>query len=159
MPSLYEHAGGHEALHQLEDAFYSSVLADPLLQPLFGAGNPLHVDHLTAFTSESFGGPDRFTRELGFEHLIAVHRGLNITEAQRVRFVQLYLAALDEVGMPDDAPFREAVRSHLEFGSQVAMQNSNATNEDELHPLRQVPRWTWDGDNADGPTSERHLDG
>jgi hemoglobin len=52
--------------------------------------------------------------------------------------------------MPDDAPFREAVRSHLEFGSRVAMQNSNATNEDELHPLRQVPRWAWDGDNEDG---------
>jgi hemoglobin len=60
------------------------------------------------------------------------------------------MGALDEVGMPDDAPFREAVRSHLEFGSQVAMQNSNATNEDELHPLGQVPRWTWDGDNEDG---------
>jgi hemoglobin len=87
MPSLYEHAGGQEALHGLEDVFYASVLADTVLQPLFGAGNPLHVDRLTAFTSESFGGPDRFTRELGFEHLIAVHRGLNITDAQRVRFV------------------------------------------------------------------------
>jgi len=54
LPSLYEHAGGEEALHQLEDSFYSSVLSDPL----FGAGKPEHVDHLTAFTAESFGGPD-----------------------------------------------------------------------------------------------------
>lgn len=86
MPSLYEHAGGEEALHRLEDLFYASVLADPLLQPLFGEGRPHHVDHLTAFTAESFGGPDRFTRELGgFEELIAVHRGLRITEEQRAR--------------------------------------------------------------------------
>jgi len=28
------------------------------------------------------------------------------------------------------------------------MQNSNATTDDELHPLREVPRWTWEGDNA-----------
>ena len=35
MPSLFEHAGGEEALHRLEDIFYSSVLADPVLQPLF----------------------------------------------------------------------------------------------------------------------------
>ncbi len=35
------------------------------------------------FTAESFGGPDRFTRELGFQHLIDVHRGLRITEEQR----------------------------------------------------------------------------
>lgn len=148
MRSLYEHAGGEEALHRLEDIFYSSVLADRVLQPLFGDGRPEHVEHLTAFTAESFGGPDRFTRELGFGHLIDVHRGLHITEAQRQRFVELYLAALDAAGMPDDEPFRDAVREHIEFGSRVAMQNSHATTEAELHPLREVPRWTWAGDDA-----------
>jgi len=50
--------------------------------------------------------------------------------------------------MPRDEPFREAVRSHVEFGSKVAMQNSNATTEDELHPLREVPLWTWEGDTT-----------
>ena len=148
MPSLFEHAGGEEALHRLEDAFYSSVLADPLLQPLFGAGRPEHVDHLTAFTAESFGGSDRFTRELGFGHLIDVHRGPRISEAQRTRFVELYMAALDASGLPADEPLRDAVRSHVEFGSRVAMQNSNATSDDEPHPLREVPRWTWDGDDV-----------
>jgi hemoglobin len=146
MPTLFEHAGGEEGLHRLEDAFYPSVLADPLLQPLFGAGRPEHVDHLTAFTAESFGGPDRFSRELGFDHLIAVHRGLRITEEQRLRFVELYLAALDTAGMPTDPEFREAVREHVEFGSRVAMRNSHATTDEELHPLREVPRWTWPGD-------------
>lgn len=97
MPSLYEHAGGEEAIHRPEDVFYQAVLADPVLKPLFGEGQPQHVDHLTAFTAESFGGPDR---------------------------------------------------SHLEFGSQVAMQNSRAEGDDELHPLRKVPRWTWPGDEA-----------
>jgi hemoglobin len=33
MPSLYEFAGGKEALHRLEETFYSSVLKDPLLEP------------------------------------------------------------------------------------------------------------------------------
>jgi hemoglobin len=146
MPTLYEHAGGEEALHRLEQVFYDSVLRDPLLQPLFGAGQPQHVDHLTMFTAESFGGPDRFTRELGFAHLIAVHRGLEITEEQRHRFVELYMAALDTAGLPDDEPFRRAVREHVEFGSHVAMENSNAKTDADLNPLRDVPRWTWDGD-------------
>jgi hemoglobin len=149
MPSLYEFAGGEEALHGLEDRFYRSVLQDPLLQPLFGGGKPEHVDHLTAFTAESFGGPDRFTRELGFAHLINVHRHLRITEEQRERFVELYMAALDESDTPDDREFREAVRSHVEFGSKVAMQNSHAETEDQLHPLREVPRWTWPRDDQD----------
>ncbi len=81
-------------------------LADPLLKPLFGEGQPEHVDHLTAFTCESFGGPDRFSRELGFRHLIDVHRGLEISERQRVRFVELYMEALDESDMPADEDFR-----------------------------------------------------
>lgn len=66
MPSLYEHAGAEEAIHRLEEVFYAKVLADPVLKPLFGEGWPHHVDRLTAFTAESFGGPDRFSRELGF---------------------------------------------------------------------------------------------
>jgi hemoglobin len=145
-PTLYEHAGGEAALHRLEDIFYASVLRDPLLQPLFGAGRPEHVEHLTMFTAESFGGPDRFSRELGFRHLIDVHRGLTISEAQRERFVELYLAALDEAGMPDDEPFRTAVREHVDFGTRVAMQNSHARTEEELHPLRDVPHWSWPGE-------------
>jgi hemoglobin len=148
MPSLYEYAGGEEGLHRLEDTFYSSVLTDPILKPLFDAGQPQHVDHLTAFTAESFGGPDLFSRELGFRHLIDVHRGLHITEEQRQRFIELYMAALDAGTMPSDPAFRQAVREHVEFGSRVAMQNSNAENEDELHPLREVPRWTWPGDES-----------
>jgi hemoglobin len=142
--SIFEHAGGHDALRRFIDAFYGSVLADPQLRPLFGAGNPEHVDQLTAFDSESFGCPDDFSRSMGgFEHLIAVHRGLRISEAQRQRFVELYLAAADTAGLPDDPPFREALRSHVEFGSRVAMQNSHAETDDQLHPLREVPLWQW----------------
>ena len=61
------------------------------------------------------------------------------------RFVDLYLAAADTAGLPDDPAFREALRSHVEFGSQVAMQNSHAQTDDQLHPLREVPKWTWSG--------------
>ena len=146
MTTLFEHVGGEEAIRRLEETFYASVVADPVLQPLFGEGRPEHVDHLTAFTAESLGGPDRFSRELGFEHLISVHRGLGISEAQRQRFVELYMAALDAAGLPDDEPFRTAFREHVEFGTEVAMQNSNARSEEELHPLREVPRWSWAGD-------------
>jgi hemoglobin len=89
-------------------------------------------------------GPHR--RELGFAHIINVHRQLRITEVQRLRFVELYMAALDAVGMPADQPFRDAVRAHVDFGSRVAMQNSHAASDEELHPIREVPIWTWDGD-------------
>jgi hemoglobin len=149
MRTLYEHAGGNEGLHRFMDVFYASLLADPLLKPLFGEGRPTHVDHLTAFTAETFGGPDAFSREMGgFSHLIDVHRHLKITEEQRRRFVELYIAAADTAGMPDDAPFRQALLEHVEFGTQVAMQNSHAETDGELHPLREVPRWDWPAGTA-----------
>ncbi|MET9485408.1 group II truncated hemoglobin [Nocardia sp. NPDC006630] len=143
MESLYEFAGGDEALHALEEIFYEKALADPILRELFPVRQPTHVDHLTWFTAESFGGPGRFTRELGFEYIINVHRGLHITDAQRQRFVEVYLEALDVAGLPQDEKFREAVRQHVEFGSHVAQQNSQAETDEQLHPLREVPHWTW----------------
>ncbi|MEN3312787.1 MAG: hemoglobin [Actinomycetota bacterium] len=141
MTTLYEHAGGDEGLHRLEAIFYDKLLADPLLKSLFRERRAHHVEHLTWFTAESFGGPDRFTRELGFQYLIDQHRDLQISDEQRERFVALYLEALEESGLPLDEAFVEAVRSHVEFGARVAQQNSLAETDDELHPIRKVPAW------------------
>ncbi len=149
--TLYEHAGGDEGLHRLEQVFYAKVLADPLLVPLFGEGQPQHVEHLTWFTAETFGGPDRFTKELGFDHLIDVHRGLEISDEQRQRFVELYLEAAAEAGLPDDRPFRDALREHVEFGAKVAQQNSKARTDAELYPLHEVPKWDWQPEDEAKP--------
>jgi hemoglobin len=72
-----------------------------------------------------------------------LHRHLEITGEQRGRFITLCLEALDEAGLPDDAPFRQAVREHVEFGAQVAQQNSWAQADAELNPIREVPHWRW----------------
>ena len=141
--SLFEHAGGDAALHRLEELFYDKALADPVLSVLFTERVPTHVDHLTWFTAESFGGPDRFTKELGFQYIIDVHRHLKITDEQRARFVEVYLASLDEARMPDDEAFRQAVREHVEFGAHVAQQNSWAETDADLNPIREVPHWDW----------------
>jgi hemoglobin len=115
METLFEHAGGEKALHRFIGIFYRHVLADPLPQPLFGKRKPDHVDHLTAFAVKSFAGPDRFSREIGFSRLIKAHRGLRITHEQRQRFVELHVVAADEAGLPNDPPFRQALREHAEF--------------------------------------------
>jgi hemoglobin len=149
--TLYHHAGGDQGLHRLEQIFYDKVLADPVLEPLFGKGQPHHVEHLTWFTAETFGGPDRFTEKLGFNHLIDVHRGLEITDEQRNRFVELYLEAAEESELPEDRPFRDALREHVEFGAKVAQQNSRARTDAELYPLHEVPKWDWDPDGEPKP--------
>jgi len=143
--TLYEHAGGDEALHRLEELFYARALSDPVLKDVFTERVATHVERLTWFTAESFGGPARFTAQVGFQYLIDVHRHRDITDEQRDRFVARYLEALDEAGLPGDEPFRQAVREHVEFGARVAQQNSRAASDDELHPIREVPAWDWPG--------------
>ena len=139
---LYAHVGGEAAVHRLVATWYPTVLADPLLHPLFGDGHADHVDHLTAFLVEVFGGPDRYTAELGgFPALLVPHHGRRITEEQRQRFVALFLAAADASGFPADARSRTALTEYLEFGTQVAVQNSHATDDAGLHPCQEVPRW------------------
>jgi hemoglobin len=58
-----------------------------------------------------------------------------LLEEQRQRFVELHMTAADEAGLPHDKPFRHALREHVEFGTHVAMQNSHAKSDTDLHPL------------------------
>lgn len=138
---LLDSFGGEEGIHRIVAAWYPTVLADPLLEPLFGAGEAHHVDHLTAFLVEVFGGPTRYTDDLGgFATLLESHRGHRIAEAQRARFVELFLVAFDAVGPADDDA-RAQLADYLAFGTEVAVVNSFATSDAELHPCQEVPRW------------------
>ncbi len=50
--------------------------------------------------------------------------GQSLTEAQRHRWVELLLTCADEVGIPDDPEFRSALVGYLEWGSRLAVINS-----------------------------------
>ena len=62
--------------------------------------------------------------------------------------------SLDEVALFRDlegsSPYDRGMPSLYEVGSKVAMQNSHAETEDQLHPLREVPRCNWPGDEDGG---------
>jgi hemoglobin len=142
-PTLYEWAGGHEALERLINAFYDRVEGDELLAPLFGGKvSAEHRDHVVAWWSEVFGGPDRYTAELGgYEHMVAKHRDLAITPEQRFRFASLMSLAADDAGLPSDPEFRSALVAYLEWGTRLALENSQPGA--EVVPHAPVPRWGW----------------
>src|SRR6476661_6834929 len=142
-PTLYEWAGGHDAIQRLIDAFYDRVERDELLSPFFPGGvSNEHRDHVVAWWSEVFGGPDRYTSELGgYEHMVAKHRGLQIKPEQRVRFATLMSRAADDAGLPADPEFRSALVGYLEWGTRLAMHNSQPGADVAQHAP--VPRWGW----------------
>jgi hemoglobin len=142
-PTIFEHLGGADALHRLADAQYRRCLSDPILVQVFGAqGRPGHVEHLAAWLGEVFGGPGVYTRELGGHGaLLRHHANRSITEAQRAWFVEVFLEAADEVGLPNDARFRRRFREYIEWGSQIAMAVSQPGVNVTTH--EPVPHWGW----------------
>ena len=150
-PTLYEWAGGGEAIERLINSFYDRVEADDLISPFFPGGvSAEHRDHVVAWWSEVFGGPDRYTRELGgYENMLARHRGLGIAPQQRARFVSLMSLAADDAGLPEDPEFRSALVAYLEWGTRLAMHNSQPGA--AVAPHAPVPRWGW----GEAPPFER----
>ena len=143
-PTLFDWAGGHAAFERLINAFYDRVEGDELLAPFFPGGvSEEHRDHVIAWWSEVFGGPSRYTDELGgYEHMLAKHRGLAITPKQRFRFASLMSAAADDAGLPDDPEFRSAFVAYVEWGTRLALHNSGP-GADDVPQEAPVPRWGW----------------
>jgi hemoglobin len=142
-PTLYEWAGGEEPMRRLIDAFYDRVERDELISPFFPGGvSEAHRAHVTAWWCEVFGGPARYTEQLGgYENMVAHHRGLGITPEQRFRFASLFSLAADDAGLPHDPEFRSALVAYLEWGTRIAEHNSQPGADVPAHAP--VPRWGW----------------
>ncbi len=142
-PTIYEWAGGREAFGHWLNVFYDLVEADELLAPVFdGRVSEGHRDHVTTWGSEVMGGPADYTdHHGGYEHMLAKHRDVGITAEQRLRFVTLLSRAADEAGLPDDPEFRAALMGYAEWGTRLAVHNSQPGA--EVAPHAPVPRWGW----------------
>src|SRR5918999_1137687 len=77
----------------------------------------------------------------GSHQMLAKHRGLAITPEQRFRFASLMSLAADDAGLPDDPDFRSASVAYVEWGTRLAMHNSQPGAEVFEHAP--VPRWGW----------------
>ncbi|HEV8693523.1 MAG TPA: group II truncated hemoglobin [Lysobacter sp.] len=147
-PSLYDWAGGAEALERLTTLFYGKVRSDPLLQPVFAQMGEDHPRHVARFIAEVFGGPSVYSEQHG-GHAAMIHHHLNrhLQEPQRRRWVQLLLDTADEAGLPDDPEFRSAFVAYVEWGSRLAVINSQPGA--EVTEDQPMPRWGWG--EAKGP--------
>ncbi len=143
VPSLIEWAGGPPAITRLINAFYDRVEHDDLLSPFFPGGvSQEHREHVSMWWIEVFGGPPEYTERLGgYEAMLAHHRGLGITGEQRLRFATTMSQAADDAELPADPEFRAALIGYLEWGTRLAVANSQP--DAEPFPHAPVPRWGW----------------
>jgi CDGSH-type Zn-finger protein/truncated hemoglobin YjbI/ferredoxin len=141
--TLFQWAGGFPALLRLTRRFYEvHVPTDPLLSALFSQMSPDHPQRVASWLGQVFGGPPAYSERYGeYDRMISQHLDKALTPEQRARWVQLLARSADEVGLPADAEFRAAFTAYLEWGSRIALENSQPG----VHPPPHmpVPRWWW----------------
>ena len=142
VPSLYEWIGGIDALRALTRRFYERVPSVPILAPVFAHMGRDHPEHVASFLAEVLGGPSDYSaKHGGHPEMIRHHLGRHLTNEQRKAWVALLLDTADELKLPGDPEFRSALVGYLEWGSRLAVLNSQAGAQvDEHAPM---PKWGW----------------
>src|SRR5438270_12998134 len=88
------------------------------------------------------GGPPVYTEQRGgYEHMLSRHRALAIDAGQRLAFVTLLSRAADDAGLPGDPEIRAALMGYAEWGTRLAVHNSQPGA--DVAPHAPVPRWGW----------------
>jgi CDGSH-type Zn-finger protein/truncated hemoglobin YjbI len=143
-PTVYEWLGGLPALKKLTEVFYAAILTepDPILEPVFRGMDPEHPLHVAIWLAETFGGPTTYTeRHGGYENMLAKHRNRGLTEEQRAHWVAKLVSTADQVGLPADPNFRSTFVAYVEWGSRLALANSQPDAAVIEHSP--VPKWHW----------------
>jgi hemoglobin len=143
---LFEFAGGEPAFLALATAHHARCLRDPELNHPFShpGQHPQHVERLAAYWAEVMGGPSRYS-ELGGDHstVLHMHSGNGDMSDLGRRFVECFVGAADDAGLPADPEFRAALRAYMQWAVDEVLSYSP---EDATVPSGlPMPRWSWNG--------------
>lgn len=152
-PTVYEWARGLPALLRMTRIFYEKyVPQDELLAPLFANMPPDHPERVAKWLAEVFCGPHFYSAQYGgYPRMLSQHLGKCITEDMRARWVSLLMRSAKEAGLPNDAEFASVFRSYIEWGSRLAVENSQSN----ARPPEHMPMPHWDWMTAAGPPGSR----
>src|SRR5262249_41239937 len=149
-PTLYDFAGGEAALLALARAHHARCLADPELNHPFSHEDqhPQHVERLAAYWAEVMGGPPAYSGACGDESgVLQLHAGNGEMGDLGERFLDCFVRAMDDAGLPDDGEFRAAMRASMRWAvDNVLVYSPVGTVVEGGLPM---PRWGWNGLHGD----------
>jgi hemoglobin len=133
-----------DTFETLFSRFYDKVLSDQLIGGLFINMSPEHVRHVTHFVAEVFGAEKLYSTLDQGSHskMIGKHIGKMLTEQQRQRWMSLLIQTADEIGLKSDPEFRSAFVGYLEWGTRIAVINSQLTT-NPMDAEEPMPKWGW----------------
>jgi hemoglobin len=142
VPSLYDWIGGIETLEAVTTEFYRRVRLDDEIGPIFARMDKDHPAHVAAFLAEVFGGPKLYSEKHGgHPEMIRHHLNRHLTERQRRRWLSLLLDTYEDVEAPHDPVFASALVAYLEWGSRLAVLNSQPGA--QVVEQAPMPAWGW----------------
>jgi hemoglobin len=95
--TLYEQIGGQQGNEKLVDAFINQIGNDPSTLAFFEHASVRHFRAgFLAHLCDVLDGPCEYRGD----NMVAIHKGMNIREADFNRVVELMIAAMDEVAIP-----------------------------------------------------------
>jgi hemoglobin len=148
--TVYEAAGGEDGLLRLADAWHARVLADDIVSHAFSHGfHPDHIRRLAAYWAEALGGPPLYSSSFGDEtSVVRLHSGNGPHEEMDRRAIACFDQALNDAGLASDEAVRQALHDYFAWSTTTTMAGYPQSADDVPSGLR-VPRWSWDGPQAD----------
>lgn len=141
-PTLYEWIGGIEALNRLTTEFYKRVREDGLLGPVFAGMDERHPEHVALFLGEVLGGPKLYSQQHGgHPEMVRHHLDRHLTEPMRRRWLAVLLDSYTDLALPADPEFASSLISYLEWGTRLAVINSQPGARVVEHAP--MPQWGW----------------
>jgi hemoglobin len=146
MHTVFEAAGGNEALHRLADAWHRRVMADDVVSHPFSHGfHPRHVERLAAYWAEALGGPSRYSDSYGDETtVVRMHSGNGEHDEMNRRAIACFDQALVDVGLADESALRQVLHDYFAWATTTTMSRYHQSADDVPSGLS-IPHWSWDG--------------
>jgi hemoglobin len=145
MQTLYDAAGGSDAMVRLAQAWHERVLADEVVSHAFSHGfRADHSERLAAYWGEALGGPDTFSRTMGDEsEVVRMHSGNGPHEEMDRRAIACFDEALVNVGLTEE-PLRRVLHDYFAWATTTTMSRYHDSADDVPDGLG-IPKWSWDG--------------
>ncbi len=144
-PTIYEAAGGRQAILALAHAWHVRCMEDPIVSHAFSHGyHPQHTERLAAYWAEALGGPREFTESLGSESLvIRMHAGNGEHQEMDERAIACFAQAIEDAQLPANIELRAALLDYFRWAT-IRM-SAYPESPDDVPNNLEIGFWNWDG--------------
>lgn len=143
--TIYEAAGGRQAILDLAQAWHARCLADRIVSHAFSHGyHPQHSERLAAYWAEALGGPSDYTDSMGDESIVVrMHSGNGEHPEMDDRAQTCFELALDDAGLPNDARLRSTLKAYFRWA--IGTMSAYPKSAEHVPNGLALARWSWDG--------------